>query len=346
MLQPPRFYEKAASEVITRARSGHARRRLAYAAAMHVGRAVVRRRWAGRRVPPWLSIAAAVARALVFRPLLRTVGYHEVRHGYTGSALVPPELATLWQAWGVDLRIIYGLTESGGHVTAQDRPFPRPVDIGECLARPDWQADVAGDGELLVRTPSLFREYWGKPEATAETLAGGWLHTGDVVERDPSGTIRIVDRKGDLIITSSGKTLSPQHIEKELKASPYVAEAVVVAEGRNYLTALLELAEPTVAEWAHRRGLAAATYTELAAAPEVTALLEEEVARANEQLSRIEQVKKFRLLPTRLEEEPGLLTPTRKVKRRLIEKRFAELIESMYGATDADTIEAEISSLL
>ena len=346
VLQPPRFYEKAASEVITRARRGRAHRRLAYAAAMRIGRALVRRRWAGARVPPWLDLPNRAARVLVFRPLLRSVGYHEVRHAYTGSALVPPELATLWQAWGVDLRIIYGLTESGGNVTAQDRPFPQPVDIGECLARPEWEVDVAADGELLARTPSLFREYWGKPEETAETLKGGWLHTGDVVERDPSGTIRIVDRKRDLIITSSGKTLSPQHIEKELKASPYLAEAVVVAEGRNYLTALLELAEPTVAEWARSRGLATASYAQLAVAPEVTALVEVEVARANEQLGRAEQVKKFRVLPTKLEDEPGLLTPTRKAKRRLIEERFADLVDSMYCTTDADAIQAEIADLL
>jgi long-chain acyl-CoA synthetase len=340
VIQPPRFFTKYAAEVLAAA----PRHRL-YGPAMRVARATVRRRWEERPVPAPLALANRLARALVFRRLLRTVGYHELRHAYTGSALVPPELATLWQAWGIDLRIIYGLSESAGNVTAQQRPFSRPVDIGERIDRPDWELRVAPDGELLYRSPSVFREYWGKPEATAATLVDGWLHTGDVVEVDGRGRIRLIDRKKDIVITSGGKSLSPQQIENELKASPYVAEAVVVAEGRKYVTALIEPDEVLVGEWARGQGLAAGSYAALAAAPAVEDLLRAEVEAANARLSRVEQVKAFRLLPVRLDDEPGLLTPTRKVRRRQVEERFRDLVEPLYSNDEERAIEEQVRGL-
>lgn len=346
VLQPPRFLARSAAALLASVETTGRARRALYGAAMRVGRAVVKRRWRGAEPSPPVLLAWRAARALVFRPLLRRRGYHDVRWVQTGSALVPPELAALWQAWGVDLRIVYGLSESGGHVTAQQRPFPAPFDVGEPLRRPDWEVRLAGDGEILLCCPSLFSAYWGKPEATAEVLADGWLHTGDIGEWTETGGLWIFDRKKDIIITSGGKSISPLQIENALKASRYIAESVAVANGRKYVSALIEVDEAATAEWARRQGMAAASYAELAVSLAIRELIASEVARANERLSRVEQVKRFALLPVRLEDEAGLLTPTRKVRRRNVEQRFGELVESLYSAEDDVAIQAQVRGLL
>ena len=329
VLQPPRFLTRTATRILTAADDSGRARRAAYAAAMRIGRGVVDRRWRRREPSLPLRLAWHAARRLVFRPLLRGQGYHDVRWIQTGSALVPAELAALWQAWGVDVRIVYGLSESAGHVTAQQRPFPEPVDVGEPLRRPEFELQLADDGEILFRSPSVFSGYWGKPDATAETLVDGWLRTGDVGEWTPEGALRLIDRKKDIVITSGGKSLSPLQIENALKGSPYIAEAVVVAEGRKYVAALIEVDHERVAE---------------ADGAAVTELIAAEVERANEGLGRVEQVKRFALLPRRLEDEPGLLTPTRKVRRRQVEERFADLVATLYDAEPA--IGAQVRGLV
>jgi long-chain acyl-CoA synthetase len=345
-VQPPRFFEKFAARLLVGVDTSSWLKRRAYALAMRAARATVRRRWEGRRVPLPLALANRLARTLVFTPLLRQIGYHELRHAYTGSAPVPPEVATLWQAWGIDLRIIYGLTESGGIITAQVQPFSEPTDIGERLPHEGWELRIEPDGELLFKGPSVFREYWGKPEATAETVVDGWLLTGDVVAVDERGRIKLIDRKKDIVITSGGKSLSPQQIENELKASAYVSEAVVIAEGRKYVTALLELDELTVCEWARAQRLPYTSFIDLIGKDEVRALVGDEVERANGRLSRVEQVKAFRILPLELDPEQGDVTPTRKVKRRTLEATFRDLIGEMYSSQEAGAIEAQVRGLV
>lgn len=343
--QPPRFFEKFAAQMIVTIETGSRLKRAAYRAAMRVGRAVTEHRYRGAGPPLHLRAAYALARALVLVPLLRQIGYHRVRHAHTGSAPVPPEVASLWHAWGMDLRIIYGLTESGGIVTAQYDAFPVPADIGCCLRRPEWECRVAEDGELLFRGPSNFLGYWQRPDATAETIVDGWLRTGDVVEAGGEGRFRLIDRKKDLVITSGGKSLSPQQIENQLKASPYVSEAVILAEGRKYVTALLELDDATVSDWCRARGVTYTSYGDLVARPEVVTLIDGEVARANARLSRVEQIKRFRIMPVELEPEDGEVTPTRKIKRKLIEQMFGELIEEMYRGAEGTAIGAQVGGL-
>ena len=343
--QPPRFFEKFAAQMVVTIETGSRLKRAAYKAAMRVGRAVTARRYQGASVPPHQRAAYALARTLVFAPLLRQIGYHRLRHAHTGSAPVPPEVASLWHTWGVDLRIIYGLTESGGIITAQYEPFSPPRDIGERLRHDAWECRVADDGELLFKGPSVFPGYWQRPDASAETVVDGWLQTGDVVTLDDGGSYRLIDRKKDLVITSGGKSLSPQQIENEVKASPYVSEAVVFAEGRKYVTALLELDDTTVSEWCRSRSVSYTSYSDLVRRPEVVRLIDEEVGAANERLSRVEQVKKFRIMPVELDPEEGEVTPTRKIKRKLIEQMFAELIEEMYGGSEGTAIVAQVGDL-
>jgi long-chain acyl-CoA synthetase len=336
VVQPPRFYEKYASQLLVSLETTSWGKRKTYEFAMRIARKVLDYRWRGQVVPAPLKTIYGLVHLICFVPLLRQIGYHRVRYAQTGSAPVPPEVATLWQCWGVDLRIVYGLTETGGLVTGQESSFPEPRDIGPCVDLPGYEAKVADDGELFIRAPSLFLGYWEKPEATAEAIQDGWLHTGDVVEVTESGHFRIIDRKKDLVITSGGKTLSPQQIENEVRASPYVSEAIVFAEGRKYVVALLELDELTLSEWAQHNSVPYTSYTDLVRNPRVLDLAAQAVEGANSRLSRVEQVKKFRVIPVELDPEAGDVTPTRKIKRKLIAEMFSDLIENMYAEEGAD----------
>ena len=287
-----------------------------------------------------------VARGLVFRWLLEKVGFARVRLLISSGAPLPPAVATLWQVWGVNLCEAYGQTETGGAlVSGQRGPYPRPGDVG--APAPNVEVALGDDGELRVRGPDLFAGYWRDPEATSAAYRDGWLLTGDVAERTAEGALRLVDRRKDLVITAGGKNVSPSQIETGLRASPYVSDAVVFGEGRKYLAALIEMDYETVAEWARERGLTHTGYASLAAHPEVTRLLDAEIARANASFGRVEQVKTFRVLPRELdpEQEGEPVTPTRKVKRRLMLERYHDLVESMFASDEERRITAEVAAL-
>ena len=287
-----------------------------------------------------------VARGLVFRWLLEKVGFARVRLLISSGAPLPPAVATLWQVWGVNLCEAYGQTETGGAlVSGQRGPYPRPGDVG--APAPNVEVALGDDGELRVRGPDLFAGYWRDTEATSAAYRDGWLLTGDVAERTAEGALRLVDRRKDLVITAGGKNVSPSQIETGLRASPYVSDAVVFGEGRKYLAALIEMDYETVAEWARERGLTHTGYASLAAHPEVTRLLDAEIARANASFGRVEQVKTFRVLPRELdpEQEGEPVTPTRKVKRRLMLERYHDLVESMFASDEERRITAEVAAL-
>jgi long-chain acyl-CoA synthetase len=338
----PRYLQKFAAHLLVGIDASSPLKRAAYRAAMRLVRRAAQTARHGRRTP----IAGALARALVLRWLLEKVGCARVRLLISSGAPLPPAVAALWQAWGVNLCEAYGQTETGGAlVSGQCSPYPHPGDVG--TPAPNIEIAIGGDGELLVRSADLFAGYWRDPEATAAAYRDGWLLTGDVVERTAAGAIRLVDRRKDLVITAGGKNVSPGQIETVLRASPYVSDAVVFGEGRKYLAALIEMDYETVAEWARGRGLTHTGYASLAAHPEVMRLLEGELARANASLGRVEQVKAFRLLSRELdpEQEGEPVTPTRKVKRRLMLERYRDLVESMFGSDEERRITAEVAAL-
>jgi long-chain acyl-CoA synthetase len=353
----PRYLQKFAAHLLVGIDQSSPVKRAAYRAAMRLAA------WAGSRggtAPPgrperwgiWGAISGppimrALARALVFRWLLEKIGFARARLVISSGAPLPPAVSTLWQAWGVNMCEAYGQTETGGAlVSGQRGPWPTPGDVG--TAAPNIELTLGAEGDVLVRGRDLFCGYWRDPEATAAAWRDGWLVTGDLGERLPSGALRLVDRQKDLLITAGGKNVSPSQIETALRASPYISEAVVFGEGRKYLAALVELDHETVAEWARERGLVHAGYASLAAHPEVVRLLETEIAAANAALARVEQVKAFRVLPRELdpEQEGEPVTPTRKVKRRLMLERYHDLVESMFGADEERRITAEVAALI
>jgi long-chain acyl-CoA synthetase len=340
----PRYLQKFASQALIGIAASSRAKRFAYETALVIGRRHARARW---ERGPQFSVPYALARALVFRPLLSKLGLDEVELMVSGGAALPPETAALWQIWGVNTLEMYGQTEEAGAIIAgQKGPFTRPGSVGTVAAGIEMRLDEVN--EILVRGPHVFDGYWNNAEATRAALdTEGWLHTGDVGElRD--GILRLVDRARDFIVTSGGKTLSPSTIEGLLRASPYVAEAMVIGHSRKYLTALIEIDFDTVAEWARSQDIAYTGFTSLAQHPAVTKLLAGEVERANAQLARVEQVKAFRVLPKALdpEEEGEPVTPTRKVKRALMLERFRELVESMYDDREERLVAAGIGNTL
>ena len=341
----PRYLQKIASHLLVALDSASPVKRAAYRAAMAIGRAALRHHWDGR-VPPWLRLAARAGHALVFRWLLDKVGLARTRLILSSGASLPRDVAALWQVWGVNLLEAYGQTEAGGALIAgQQGQRPRPGDVGVPAANVDVALDA--DGEILARSPYFFAGYWKDGDATAAAFRDGALSTGDVGEWMADGRLRLVDRKKDFLITAGGKNVSPAHVENRLRASPYVSEVTVFGEARKYLVALVELDYETVADWARARAIAYTGYTSLVTHPEVGRLLDEEIARANTDLARVEQVKAFRILPTELdpEREGEPITPTRKVKRRLMAERYRELLESMYSADEERRIGAELADL-
>jgi long-chain acyl-CoA synthetase len=192
------------------------------------------------------------------------------------------------------------------------------------------EVKIAPDGEILVKSPGVFKGYFKNPEATAETLRDGWLHSGDVGELDEDGFLKITDRKKDLIITAGGKNIAPQNIENQLKFSPYINDAIVIGDRKKYLVALIAIDEENVIKFAQDNKIQFGTYASLTQALEVKQLIQREVDKVNKTLANVEQLKKFTIIPKRLYEEDGEVTPTMKVKRKFINETYKDIIEKMY----------------
>lgn len=199
--------------------------------------------------------------------------------------------------------------------------------MGEPL--PGVEVRIAEDGEILARGPGVFKGYFKAPELSAETLEDGWLHTGDVGAID-DGFLKILDRKKDIIITAGGKNITPAFIENKLKFSPYIQDAVVIGDGRKYLVSLILIDEDNVTKYAQDNRIPFTTFADLTQNREIRKLIEGEVNNINKTLARVETIKKFALLPRRFYEEDGDVTPTKKVKRRFLEKRYKDLIDQLY----------------
>lgn len=336
----PRYWSKLASRIIVGVENSTPVKRATYRAAMTIGRAFRRRRWAGAR-PLALGVLYALVRLVVFNRMLKKLGLHRVRLALSSGAPLPEAVQALWQIWGVNLKNLYGQTE-GGVVAAQFSLFPQPGTVGRPY--PGIEVTLGADDEIVSRSPGSFAGYWNDAAATAEMRRPDGVRTGDVGALGEHGELTIVDRKKDIVITAGGKNVSPSRIETALKSSPYISEASVVGEGRKYLTALVEIDVGTVSEWARANSIAYSTYRSLATNTAVYALLSREVEQANAALGRVEQVKSFRILDRELdpEVEGEAVTATRKIKRAVLQQQFAHLVEDMYADDEARRIARQL----
>jgi long-chain acyl-CoA synthetase len=330
MAGPPRIYEKVHSKVVqTIEEEGGIKQRL-FAWAFGVGARVSAARRAGRPLDPLLRVQAAIADRLVLTKIRQRLG-GRIRFLVSGSAALSSDVAGWFHAAGIPVLEGYGLTETSSGtciVRLDELEFGM---VGRPLA--GTEVRIAPDGEILTRGPGVMRGYHHRPDETAEVLDDeGWLATGDIGHLDDAGRLVITDRKKDLIKTSGGKDIAPQPIEIMFKAlCPLASQMVVHGDGRNYATALVTLEAEALDQWARARDLDDADYATLAAHPDVEAYVGSAVDTLNGRLDRWETIKDFRILDHDLSVEDGELTPSMKVKRKVIETRYVALFDSMYG---------------
>jgi long-chain acyl-CoA synthetase len=333
----PRILEKVHSGVEIRMSSASFLKRINYRiwaqVADWIGRQLVE---TGGTHTAATRIAYAIGYVFLYRALQDRIGLRKCRHAISGAAPIAPDILRWFMGIGVPMVEAYGQSEGTAIATSNRQGNVQLGTVGEPLPGTEIRLDDE-TGEILVRHDGVFQGYWNKPEETAETVdEDGWLHTGDVGEWVDGTHLKIVDRLKDIIITSGGKNISPSEIENELKKSPFIKEAIVIGDQRKYLTALIGIEQDTVGNWAQKKRIPYTTYRDLTDKEEVVKRVERVVNEANEKFARVEQIKKFRLLPKELDHEEGELTATQKVKRRAIEDQFEDLIEEMYRPDSPD----------
>ena len=326
----PRVWEKIYSQVRISLSEAGKLQQLAYGWALSVGQEVATAQSQGRAPSGWLAFQNKLARFAVMNNVRRMVGLDRVELALTGAAPISPELIRWYQALGIPLREGWGMTETCGGGTVNPRLKSHPGSVG--VPGPGIEMRIAPEtNEILLRGPNVILGYLNQPEKTAETIdSEGWLHTGDVGRVDDDGYFYITDRMKDIIITAGGKNVTPSEWENELKFSPFVTDAVVIGDKRSYLTALIMIDQENVEKFAQDRDVPFTNYASLTRAKEVQDLVWSEIENVNKKFARVEQVKKFRLLETQLTAEDEELTPTMKLKRNFVQKKYAEMIESMY----------------
>jgi long-chain acyl-CoA synthetase len=259
------------------------------------------------------------------------LGLDQCEWAVTSTAPIPADVLNFFAAIGLPLAEVWGMSELTGPATATPDDAIKIGTVG--TPYPGVEIALAEDGEVLARGGNLMQGYYREPEKTAEAIdADGWMHTGDVGEIDADGNLRIIDRKKELIVTSYGKNISPANIESLLLQHPLVGFACAVGDGRQYMTALLVLDAQTAPAWAKAQGIEFESAADLATNPEVLTAVGKAVEEVNQHLSHAEQIKKFKLLPAEWTAESEELTPTLKLKRRVVLKKYADAIEEMYRA--------------
>ncbi|WP_354445082.1 AMP-dependent synthetase/ligase [Ottowia thiooxydans] len=328
----PRIWEKIQRDTQIAAREAHPLARAAFRFALRQGERLATSALGGDPVPlsVWHRLQERLLHVLFFGNLLAGLGLDRMFFAAAGGAPVPEHTTRFFRAIGLQVHEVYGMTETCGLINVQ-----RPGALRVGWAGPPVQGieeRLGADGELLVRGDMVFSGYLHDELATRAAMEGGWLHTGDIAERDDAtGDIRIVDRKKSILITSAGKNITPSLIENALKESTYVEEAILLGDGRHFLAALIQIDLVTVGQWAQERGLAYTNYAHLAGLQEVYDLVDSQVQAVNARFARVENVRKFVVLRKQLDHDDGEVTATMKVRRNAVERKFRSEIESIYG---------------
>ncbi len=328
----PRIWEKLHAAVLIKSKDATWLKRvfmsLGNALARGIGRHRVKN---GGKHTLYSGLLFMIGYPLVFRALRERIGLRRCRWAGTGAAPIAPEVIEFFHGLGVNLYELYGMTENAAVATNNFHGRMKLGSVGEPYPGIGLRIDPE-TGEIQTKHAGVFRGYWNKPEQTEDAFThDGWLRTGDVGEWVDNTHVKIVDRIKHIIITSGGKNISPSEIENSLKTSPYVKEAMVIGDGRNYLTALVGIEFDTVGDWATRRNIPYTTYRDLGEKPEVLELIQGVINETNSKFARVENIRKFRMLPKELDHEDGELTATQKLKRESMEEMFGELVLDMYS---------------
>ena len=344
---PPRIFENILTQVMIRMEdAGSAKRKLFHyfiEVAKRSGPAILD----GRRVPLLDRALYWLGHTLVYGPLKNTLGLSCIRVAYTGGEAIGPDLFTFYRSLGINLKQLYGMTEASVFLCIQKDGAVKPDTAG--LPIKDVDIRIAEDGEVLFRSPGAFQGYYKNPEATSETKRpDGWVHTGDSGFLDTDGQLKILDRVKDVARLDDGSLFAPKFIENKLKFFPYIKEGIVFGDSRPFVVALVNIDLEAVGDWAERHNLAYASYQELAAEEAVYDLVQGCIERVNRDLAEQpalapSQICRFLILHKELDADDGELTRTRKVRRRIIEARYAPLVEALYSGRATGRIETEIA---
>ncbi|SHJ29363.1 long-chain acyl-CoA synthetase [Desulfatibacillum alkenivorans DSM 16219] len=324
----PRIWEKFYSSIIIRMKDSTWLENKVFDWAVKTGRMIYALKAEEKPIPSMLKFKYFWAHLLVFRNMKRMLGLDRAAYMISGGAPIAPEILEFFHAAGLPIREVYGQTESTGPTTIHQGKDIKLGTVGKPC--PGVEVRIAEDGEILVRGENVFQGYLKAPDATAETIVDGWLHSGDVGRMDDEGNLVIMDRKKDIIITAGGKNVTPQYIENKLKFSPYINDAVVIGDRRKYLTALVMIDKENVTQYAQEERIPFTTYKSLCHNQEINDLIQAEIAKVNKTLAQVETIKKFRLIDIELTSDDAELTATMKLKRKYVNQRFETLIADMY----------------
>ncbi len=325
----PRIWEKMHASIQINIKDASALKRINYNLWMRVGHGILERQIAGKGESIVDKILYRIGYLCLYRAMLDKLGLLRVRFALSGAAPISPEILKFFRILGLRISQVYGQTEVTGVSHLQSGDDLKIGSVGKPFEGID--ARLAEDGEIMLRGETVFAGYYKDPAATERTVRNGWLYTGDVGQLDPDGYLYITDRKKDILITSGGKNIAPSEIENHLKFSPYINEAIVVGDARPYLTALIQIEFETVSKWAMDEKIAFTTFKSLATAEPVYELIKAEINQCNKAFAQVETIKKFTLLDKELDHDDDELTATMKVRRKTVEEKFADIIESMYG---------------
>jgi len=324
----PRIWEKFYSAIVLRLKDSTLLEKLAFKWALVIGKKTSFYKEKLQKPPFYISLLFQLADWAVLKNLKKFVGLDRVRVAFSAAAPIAPDLLRFFHWLGIDMREAYGQTESTGVVAGHYKGNIKFGTVGKPF--PEVQIKIAEDGEILIKGPPVFMGYFKDSEKTRETIIDGWLYTGDVGRIDEDNHLIVSDRKKDIIVTSGGKNITPSEIENQLKFSPYINDAVIIGDKRKYLTALIMIDEENVMKYAQENRIPFTTYASLTRQLEIINLIGKEVNEVNKKFARVETIKKFSLLDIKFTAEDDEITPTMKLKRKLINEKFKDLIESMY----------------
>ncbi|MBF0232567.1 MAG: AMP-binding protein [Desulfamplus sp.] len=341
MFGAPRIYESIRSSIWLKIDQSYGFNKLLYNYFIEIGQKAAKYRMAGKTLPPMLKLTAWLGKQIIFRPLINQMGLLRLRRAYTGGAALGPELFTFYQAIGVNLKQIYGQTEITGIAYMHRDGDVRPDTVGMPL--PGTECRISEEGEILSKSASVSPGYFEQPEKTAELLEGGWLHSGDAGYIDDFGHLVVIDRLSDVMHNHNNEMFSPMFLENKLKFSPYIKEAVIFGDKREYVTALINIDPEVVGKWAEDRGVSYTTYMDLAGKKEVAQLILEQVKGVNERVEKEHfKIRRFVLLYKLLDVDDGELTKTGKIRRKVVMERYRNLYDGLYDeAVETKDVEAK-----
>ena len=340
MFSPPRVWEGIVSTIQVKIEDTTPFKRFIYNLFMPVGYKMADFKFNKQKPPLKWKILYKIGYWMLFRALKDRIGMSRIRKAYTGGAALGPDVFRFYHAIGVNLKQIYGQTEIAGISVVHRDDDIKFETVGKPI--PETEIRISEEGEILSRSPSVFKGYYKNPEATAEALKDGWLHSGDAGYIDEDGHLVVIDRMKDVMRLSDGSIFSPQYIENKLKFSPYIKEAVVFGKQRPFVTAFINIDYENVGKWAENHQIPYTSYTDLSQKPEVYELIRKDVEKVNKQLPEAARIKRFLILHKQLDADDQELTRTNKVRRRFIEQKYKDLVEALYEGREKVDVEAKV----